>query len=160
VHARQVRATIIEPIDEHLIDAALDLDDKQLRLDVGRLLILRGSPSAPSVSTLCPSEVQPQSLVAQGAEQSTERLRPLIDSDGDTDAGLCMIDGSENPYRICLKQLCCAQLEDCDVELGCFCLLDCLTESDVVTCAMTCTPGVVYFRLVQCQAMSCASVCQ
>jgi hypothetical protein len=34
--------TIIEPIAEHLIDAALDLDEKQLRLDVGRLLILRG----------------------------------------------------------------------------------------------------------------------
>ncbi len=32
----------IEPVAAHLIDAALDLDDKKLRLDLGRLLILRG----------------------------------------------------------------------------------------------------------------------
>jgi hypothetical protein len=82
------------------------------------------------------------------------------DGDGDTGAGVCMIDGSENPCRICLEQLCCTQLEDCDVELGCFCMLDCLTQSDAVTCAMTCTPGAAYFQLAQCQAMSCAAVCQ
>ena len=71
-----------------------------------------------------------------------------------------MIDGSEKPCRICLEQLCCAQLEDCHIELGCFCMLDCLQESDAVTCAMTCTPALAYFQLLQCRAMSCAAVCE
>jgi superfamily II DNA or RNA helicase len=34
--------TNIEPVAAHLIGAALDLDDTMLRLDIGRLLILRG----------------------------------------------------------------------------------------------------------------------
>lgn len=32
----------VEPIAEHLIGAALDLDDPRLNLDAGRMLILRG----------------------------------------------------------------------------------------------------------------------
>lgn len=79
--------------------------------------------------------------------------------DGDTGVGICMIDGSETPCRVCLEHLCCDQLENCDVELGCFCMLDCLAQSDAVTCAMTCTPGLAYFQLLQCQAKSCAAVC-
>lgn len=34
--------TMLDPVAAHVIDAALELDDKKLRLDVGRLLILRG----------------------------------------------------------------------------------------------------------------------
>ena len=80
--------------------------------------------------------------------------------DGDPDEGVCAIDGSEDPCRICLEHLCCDQLENCDVELGCFCMLDCLAQSEPVTCAMTCTPGLAYFLLLQCQALSCGAVCE
>jgi hypothetical protein len=82
------------------------------------------------------------------------------DGEGEPDTSLCMIDGSESPCRICLEHLCCEQLENCDAELGCFCMLDCLVASDPITCAMTCTPGVAYFQLLQCRATSCAAVCQ
>jgi hypothetical protein len=82
------------------------------------------------------------------------------DGDGDLDEGVCAIDGSEDPCRICLEHLCCDQLESCDAELGCFCMLDCLAQFDPVTCAMTCTPALAYFQLLQCQAMGCAAVCQ
>ena len=85
------------------------------------------------------------------------------DGDGDnadTGVGICMIDGSESPCEICLEYLCCDQLENCDVEIGCFCMLDCLAQSDPVACAMTCTPGLAYFQLLQCKAMSCATVCE
>jgi hypothetical protein len=81
------------------------------------------------------------------------------DGDGDGD-GLCRIDGSEDPCQICLEFLCCEQLENCDVESGCNCMVACLLESDPVTCAMTCTPGLAYFQLLQCQAMSCEAVCE
>ena len=83
------------------------------------------------------------------------------DGDGDGDQGrLCRIDGSEDPCETCLEFLCCEQLENCDVESGCNCMVDCLIESDPVTCAMTCTPGAAYFQLLQCQMTSCTAVCQ
>jgi hypothetical protein len=82
------------------------------------------------------------------------------DGDGDTGAGICMIDGSETACQICLEHLCCEQLENCDVEMGCFCMLECLAQSDPVTCAMTCTPDLAYFQLIQCRATSCAAVCE
>lgn len=81
------------------------------------------------------------------------------DGDGD-EGGLCQIDGSESPCQTCLEFLCCGQLENCSVESGCNCMVDCLLESDPVTCAMTCTPGPAYFQLLQCQMISCGAVCE
>lgn len=80
--------------------------------------------------------------------------------DGDEPGGLCTIDGSEDPCRVCVEYLCCDRLEGCDLESGCNCMVECLFESDPVTCAMTCTPGPAYFQLLQCQATNCAAVCQ
>jgi hypothetical protein len=82
------------------------------------------------------------------------------DGDGDGDDELCAIDGSESLCEVCVEQLCCQELQNCNEESGCFCMVDCLVDTDPVVCAMTCTPGTAYFQLVLCQAASCTAVCE
>ena len=79
--------------------------------------------------------------------------------DGDPGDGQCTIDGSEDACLTCTKFLCCDRLSACDSEFGCNCMVQCLSQSEPVTCAMTCSPGAAYFMLLQCQVTSCAAVC-
>lgn len=83
--------------------------------------------------------------------------------DGDGEPGddeLCVIDGTESLCEVCVEQLCCQELQNCNEESGCFCMVDCLVDTEPVFCAMTCTPGTAYFQLVLCEAASCAAVCE
>jgi hypothetical protein len=80
------------------------------------------------------------------------------DGDGDLDDP-CKIDGSEDPCEVCLEFLCCEFISNCNSDSGCNCMLDCLMQTDAVTCAMSCAPGPAYFQLFQCQALNCSGVC-
>ena len=85
------------------------------------------------------------------------------DGDGDGDLGVCAPADTDTLCEACVKDSCCAQVEACDANLACTCLVECLGDGGTQQqCNQAC--GVMginqpFNQLTICSGTNCGVEC-
>jgi hypothetical protein len=101
---------------------------------------------------------------AEAGTSTTDAPDPTTDDGATTDTpSACDPNGADSACDTCVKTFCCPQVEACAMDVGCWCLANCVSDGgDPFSCSGTCglafsPPGAA--ELFSCAGTSCDMMC-